>query len=128
MAVVRKSTLAALRLFAADGQPANPWTLDRLPDSLTEPERESVVRGCYEMLMVLAAAVAQPLPGESATAQAREALQILDRARRPAPPADPCVSPEKGRLPRAGQAISRGRNRSGRRPSASSRMVHSTTS
>ena len=30
--------------------------------------------------MVLAEAVAQPLPGESATSQAREALQILDRA------------------------------------------------
>ena len=38
------------------------------------------IRGCYEMLMVLAAAVAEPLPGESATGQAREALQILDRA------------------------------------------------
>ncbi len=80
VAVVRKSTVAALRLFAADGQADNRWTLDRLPDSLTDQERESVIRGCYEMLMVLAAAVAQPLPGESAPSQAREALQILDRA------------------------------------------------
>ena len=80
VAVVRDSTLAALKLFAADGQPANPWTLGRLPESLTEPEREDVIRGCYEMLMVLAEAVAQPLPGESATSQAREALQVLERA------------------------------------------------
>ena len=43
------------------------WTLARLPESLTEQEREDVVRGCYEMLMVLAEAVAQPLPGESST-------------------------------------------------------------
>ena len=80
VAVVRKSAMAALRLFAADGQPDSRWTLDRYPDSLTEQERESVVRGCCEMLMVLAAAVAQPLPGESATRQAHEALQIVDRA------------------------------------------------
>ena len=51
-----------------------------LPESLTEQQREDVVRGCYEMLMVQAEAVAQPLPGESATSQAREALQILERA------------------------------------------------
>jgi eukaryotic-like serine/threonine-protein kinase len=80
VAVVRKSTKAALELFAADGGSEKKWTLTRLPDCLTEDEREEVVRGCYEMLMVLAEAVGQPLPGESSTAQARAALQILERA------------------------------------------------
>jgi eukaryotic-like serine/threonine-protein kinase len=80
VAVVRKSTLAALELFAADNERAKPWTLMHLPESLTEQEREDVVRGCYEMLMVQAEAVAQPLPGESSTSQAREALKILERA------------------------------------------------
>jgi serine/threonine protein kinase/lipoprotein NlpI len=79
-AVVRSATVAALELFAEGGRRAKPWTLGRLPESLAEPEREEVVRGCYEMLMVQAEAVAQPLPGESATAQAREALQVLERA------------------------------------------------
>ena len=78
--VVRKSTMAALQLFAADGLSGKEWTMARLPECLTEPEREEIVRGCYEMLLVLAEAVAQPLPGESATAQAHEALQVLDRA------------------------------------------------
>jgi eukaryotic-like serine/threonine-protein kinase len=80
VAVVRKSTQVALELFAADGHSAQQWTLTRLPDCLTEQEREVVVRGCYEMLMVLAEAVGQPLPGESSTSQARQALQILERA------------------------------------------------
>ena len=80
VAVVRRSTVAALELFSADGQRPKPWALGRLPESLTEQEREDVVRGCYEMLMVLAEAVAQPLDGESSAAQAREALEILDRA------------------------------------------------
>ena len=82
MAVVRKSTAAALELFAADDARADHGALAPLPESLTEQEREDVARGCYEMLMVLAEAVAQPLPGESRIAQAREALQILDRAAR----------------------------------------------
>jgi eukaryotic-like serine/threonine-protein kinase len=80
VAVIRKATVEALTLFAASGQADNHWTLDRLPDSLTEQERERVIRGCYEMLMVMAAAVAQPLPGESASVQAREAIAILERA------------------------------------------------
>ena len=80
VAAVRDLTLAALNLFAAGGRPADEWTLARFHDSLTPEEQEDVVRGCYEMLMVLAEAVAQPLPGESASAQARAALVVLDRA------------------------------------------------
>ena len=80
VAVVRKSTRAALELFAADGARANPWRLGSLPESFTQQECDDVVRGCYEMLMVLAEAVAQPLAGESSTSQAREALRILESA------------------------------------------------
>ena len=47
---------------------------------LSEPERKDVVLGCYEMLIVLAEAVALPLPGETAQRQARRAIRILDRA------------------------------------------------
>jgi eukaryotic-like serine/threonine-protein kinase len=80
VAVVRKSTMAALNLFTAGSQRGDQWTLAPLHPSLTKQERENVTRGCYEMLMVLAESVAQPLSGESSSAQAREALQILERA------------------------------------------------
>ena len=63
----------------AEARDADQWALAPLPD-LTEQERKDVSLGCYEMLMVLAEAVAQPLPGESPVRQAREALKILDRA------------------------------------------------
>jgi eukaryotic-like serine/threonine-protein kinase len=77
--VIRDSALAALRIFAADGTRGDRWTPVRLPSWLTELERDEVILGCYEMLMVLAEATAQPRPGESAERQAREALRILDR-------------------------------------------------
>jgi tetratricopeptide (TPR) repeat protein len=80
VAAVRESALAALRLFAADSPRANQWALAPFHSSLTEQDRDHVNRGCYEMLMVLAEAIAQPLPGESPAAQARQALEILDRA------------------------------------------------
>ena len=78
--VIRRSARAALELFAADGQQGDEWKLQPWPPSLTEPQRNEVALGCYEMLMVLADAVAQPLPGESPTRQAQEALRILERA------------------------------------------------
>ena len=78
--VIRRSARAALELFAADGGRDDGWKSQPMPRSLTETERNEVVLGCYEMLMVLADAVSQPLPGESADRQARVALRILDRA------------------------------------------------
>jgi eukaryotic-like serine/threonine-protein kinase len=50
---------------------------------LRPDEQAEVVAGCYELLLVLADAVAQPLPGqaeEQIEEQAREALAILKRA------------------------------------------------
>ena len=80
VAAVRDSTLAALNLFAADGRTADLWTLAPFHESLTPEEQADVARGCYEMLLVRAEAVAQPLASESASAQARAALVVLDRA------------------------------------------------
>ncbi|HEV3166939.1 MAG TPA: protein kinase [Isosphaeraceae bacterium] len=77
---VRKSARAALEFFEDKDHRGDDWTLATLPSSLTEAERGEVVEGCYEMLMVLAEAVALPLPGESSPRQALEALRILDRA------------------------------------------------
>jgi serine/threonine protein kinase/tetratricopeptide (TPR) repeat protein len=78
---VREAARAALALYGAvDHRHSERWTLTPLHPSLSRPEREDVARGCFEMLMVLAEAVAQPLAGESATEQARQAVQILERA------------------------------------------------
>jgi hypothetical protein len=79
----RDSALAALALVGvtqdSDGGPA--------VDSphFQKHERAEVVAGCYELLLVLADAAAQPQPGQSADErrrQAKEALGVLDRAAR----------------------------------------------
>jgi len=77
---IRRSSLEALALFAAPGREEVTWTLVPLPESLSSEQKDEVVLGCYEMLLVLAEAVARPLPDEFAILQARKALEILDRA------------------------------------------------
>ena len=77
---IRQSSLEAIALFAALGREEVTWKLAPLPESLSSKQKEEVVLGCYEMLLVLAEAVARPLPDESAMQQARKALEILDRA------------------------------------------------
>ncbi len=77
---IRQSSRQALALFAAPGREEVRWKLAPLPGSLSTKQKEEVALGCYEMLMVLAEAVARPLPDESAMQQARKALEILDRA------------------------------------------------
>ncbi len=76
---IRKSSLAALSLYAAAGRSGDPWALAPLV-ALNAQEQKDITLGCYEMLMVQAEAVAQPLPGEYADQQAREAIGILERA------------------------------------------------
>jgi tetratricopeptide (TPR) repeat protein len=52
---------------------------------LSDAEKADVTARCYDLLLVLAEAVAQPLPGEPATArrgQTAQALALLDRANR----------------------------------------------
>jgi tetratricopeptide (TPR) repeat protein len=56
---------------------------------LQQQEQAEVRAGCYELLLVLAEAVAQPRPGQpdaDQRAQAEEAVRILDRAARIGPP------------------------------------------
>lgn len=77
---IRQATLDALELFAAQGRQGVTWKLGAVSDSLSSKQKEEVVLGCYEMLLVLAEAMARPLPDESAQNQARDALAILDRA------------------------------------------------
>ncbi len=75
----RTSARAALATFTAGGED-DAWSLAPLPASYSAAEREEVASGCYLMLMVLAEAVARPLPGEDPRHQAATALRILERA------------------------------------------------
>ena len=72
MAAVRESASAALEIFAVPGESLDERGTTALPESFSDHEREEVARGCYEMLMVLADAIAEPLPGETASGQARD--------------------------------------------------------
>ena len=74
----RTSARAALATFTAGGED-DAWSLAPLPASYSAAEREEVASGCYLMLMVLAEAVARPLPGEDPRHQAAAALHILER-------------------------------------------------
>jgi tetratricopeptide (TPR) repeat protein len=77
----RKAALGALTLFGAapetEGRPAVE------SPHFQKEEKEEVVAGCYELLLALADATAQPRPGEAPAEvrrRAGEALRILDRA------------------------------------------------
>ena len=75
--VIRQSTRTALEVLAADGCRDDTWKLAPWSSWLTEAELQDVGLGYYEMLLVLAEAVSQPLPGESAAEQADKAIRIL---------------------------------------------------
>src|SRR5205823_6325377 len=81
----RTAARAALELFAAPGH-GDTWALAPLPASLSPEERAEVESGCYELLLVLAEAVAQPRPGEDPRRQVDDALRILDQTARVRPP------------------------------------------
>ncbi|MGE3804397.1 MAG: protein kinase [Gemmataceae bacterium] len=78
----RQAASTALKVFK---QPAT-WELAPLPAALTPAEQGEVKNGFYEMLLVLAGALSQPLPGEKPDAQARAGLKLLDRAALLRPP------------------------------------------
>jgi eukaryotic-like serine/threonine-protein kinase len=67
----RQMTAAALELFG--GQE---------PTSLAAEQRTLLAEGRYELLLVRAAAVGRPLPGEDSQQQAAEALRLLEEAAR----------------------------------------------
>jgi tetratricopeptide (TPR) repeat protein len=67
----RRWAKAALAVFAAPGS-GDSWTLGPLPTVLSPRERDEVKESCYELLLVLAAAVDEPEVG----------LRFLDQAAR----------------------------------------------
>src|SRR5690606_7060419 len=78
----RQAVTDALSVYGiqtpADGEPHQVetfrWQLAQLPDELTASQRQAVHDGFYELLLVLAEAVAQPLDGEDALTQAEQGL------------------------------------------------------
>ncbi len=77
----RKSALAALALFGATPDTVTPPTLES--SHFSEAEKIAIRTGCFELLLVLAESVAQPVVDRTATdnrRQAEQALVILDRA------------------------------------------------
>ena len=83
MQATRAAAREALAVFAQPGPgPGDAWTLPPLPATLSPHDQAEIVEGCYELLLILAAAVAQPLPGEQPKLQAERGLQVLDRAAR----------------------------------------------
>jgi tetratricopeptide (TPR) repeat protein/tRNA A-37 threonylcarbamoyl transferase component Bud32 len=87
----RAAARAALGIFAGSAE-GDAWTLPALPSSLTAIEQAEIGEGCYELLLVLAEAVAQPIPGEDPVLQAGRGLVLLDRAVRLRPEATRAIS------------------------------------
>jgi serine/threonine protein kinase/tetratricopeptide (TPR) repeat protein len=75
----RSSARAALGVFAAEDHEGT-WAMNPLPTSLTPQERDDMAARYYELMLILADAVAQPRPGEDPRHQAQKAIRILDRA------------------------------------------------
>ena len=96
----RASERAALRVFA-EARQGDEWTLLPLPGSLSQSERTEIVEGCYELLLILAEAVAQALPGEDPKQQAERGLAVLDQAARVRPESTQAYHKLRARLPRA---------------------------
>jgi tetratricopeptide (TPR) repeat protein len=84
---VRAAARAALASFARPGEPDR-WTF-ATPRTLRPQEQAEVADGCYQLLLVLAEAVIEKVPGENPPLQAERGLNILDQAStlraRPAP-------------------------------------------
>ena len=78
---------------------ATPGPCRRCPPRCRRSERAEIVEGCYELLLILAEAVAQALPGEDPKQQAERGLQILDRAARLRPGVDAAYHLPPRRLP-----------------------------
>ena len=55
------------------------WTLKALPEKLSDREKEEAKKGFYELLLILADAIAQS-PGAPPAERAEQALGIVDRA------------------------------------------------
>ena len=95
---------------------------------LTEQDRQQVVLGCYEMLIVLAGAWLEPLPGESAQRQARRGPPRSSIGPPYCSPSRPMPSRCAGRPAWNAAATWKVQASQDRRRLAFSPMEHSTTS
>jgi tetratricopeptide (TPR) repeat protein/tRNA A-37 threonylcarbamoyl transferase component Bud32 len=75
----RAAAHAALAVFAAPG-PGDTWIFTPLPRALTPQEEAEIADGRYALLLVLAEAVAEALPGEDPVVQSDRGLRLLDQA------------------------------------------------
>ncbi len=75
----RHAAEAALKVFFDPGTDLTRAPA-ALPATLTTQEQADIIEGCYEMFLVRADAVAEPLPGEDRRQQAEHALRLLDQA------------------------------------------------
>jgi tetratricopeptide (TPR) repeat protein len=80
LGATRRAAREAVEVFgpAVDPPAAAPWDSPHY----SAGERAEIVAGCYELLLVLAEAVAQPQGAEDPHRQAKEALGLLDQAAR----------------------------------------------
>jgi serine/threonine protein kinase/Tfp pilus assembly protein PilF len=79
---VQEAARAALEEFHVDPETGDALSLS---DSYTKAQQTAIVGGCYELLLMLADAVASPSPGKSleeSHGQTRQAIRILRRAAR----------------------------------------------
>lgn len=72
----RASARQALAQFALDDENETGPEID--PAHFDKDEQASIISKCYELTVILAEAVAQPLNNEDKSQQAREALKVLD--------------------------------------------------
>jgi serine/threonine protein kinase/tetratricopeptide (TPR) repeat protein len=76
----RNAARSALTLFGLDVKSDAKFALD--PTHFDAREAEGITSSCYELILILAEAVSQPMKDEDPIEQASEALSILENARR----------------------------------------------
>jgi eukaryotic-like serine/threonine-protein kinase len=77
---LRQVIRQTLEVFGNDGSKHKLEECGQLPDVLSAQKKDEVEKERYELILILAEAIAQPLPGEDVRQQADQALAILDRA------------------------------------------------
>jgi tetratricopeptide (TPR) repeat protein/tRNA A-37 threonylcarbamoyl transferase component Bud32 len=75
----RASAHTALSVFA-QSRPDDSWTFLPWPRAFSQEEQAAVRDDCYQLLLVLAEAVGEVLPGENPKIQADRGLRLLDQA------------------------------------------------
>ncbi len=91
----RAAARAALDVFGSG--PDGAWTLAPLPATFSPQEQAEIGDACYEVLLVLAGAVAAPQDGEDRSVQADAALRILERAAALRPQPTPSLLRQRAR-------------------------------